>query len=304
MRPLELGLPLPTIRLPMNDGANRWSNIRGFAQRAEEMGFDTLWLPDELLWKFDPESEPIGTWECVAMAGATAAVTERVNVGTWVLSALHRNPGLSVKVAQAIDEISGGRFLFGFGAGHSGTQGKAFGYPPDKVVGRYEEALEIVIPAIREGTATYSGQYHSAFEQDNVPRGPSGSDMAVVLAGHGPRTIGLAVKYADIWSGYATESSQPEAFVNMLALVDSVCDQQGRDSATLGKSIGVFVELTEASVVAETGLGVPLRGGPSEMAEAVHRFAEMGVTMLEMIPAPFNDESMDRFAEMIEILDS
>ena len=157
MRPLELGLVLPTLGLPINEGFSNWNSIRSLASEAEEIGFDTLWLPDELLWKFPPDFVPMGTWECVAMASAVAAVTESVTVGTWVLSALHRNPGLTVKVAETIDEISNGRFLFGFGAGHSGSQGRAFGYPPDRTVGRYEEALNIIVPLLRGGAATYEG---------------------------------------------------------------------------------------------------------------------------------------------------
>lgn len=242
MRPLELGVVLPTIGLPINEGFGSWSRIGAIAADAERAGFDTVWVPDELLWKFPPDFEPMGTWECVAMASAVAATTESVTVGTWVLSALHRNPGLSVKVAETIDEISGGRFLFGFGAGHSGSQGEAFGFPPDQTVSRYEEALDVVVPLMRQGEASFAGRYHSAVEQNNVPRGPQGAGMRLMLAGHGPRTVGLAVKHADIWSGYATESSLPDAFVDLVNLVDHTCDEQGRDPKSLGKSIGVFLE--------------------------------------------------------------
>ena len=303
MRPLELGIPLPTIDLPINEGVDTWADYQRVALWAEEAGFDTVWLPDELLWKFEPDFTPMGTWECVAMTSAVAAVTSRVKVGTWVLSALHRNPGLTAKVAEAIDDISGGRFIFGLGAGHAGAQGKAFGYPEDKTVSRYAEALEIIVPLIREGTATFDGEYHSAFEQENTPRGPSGPAMPLMLAGHGPRTIGLAVKYGDIWSGFATESSLPSAFSDMLALVDRTCEEQGRDPVSLERSIGVFLELTDVRFAEEIGLGVPLRGTPAQVADQVLEFAGMGVTMLELIPGPFNLKSMDRLAELIEILD-
>ena len=190
MRPLQLGIALPTIDLPMNNDVNSWSSIQEIAIRAEHTGLDTVWIPDELLWKFPPDYTPMGAWECAVMASAVAAVTERITVGTWVLSALHRNPGLTVKVAEAIDEVSNGRFIFGLGAGHSGGQGKAFGYPPDKVVGRYEEALQIVVPLLRNGEATFEGEFHAAHEQNNTPRGPQKDKMPLFLAGHGPRTIG------------------------------------------------------------------------------------------------------------------
>lgn len=304
MRPLELGVVLPTIGLPMNQGYGSWSRISSVALEAEEVGFDTVWVPDELLWKFPPDFTPMGTWECVAMASAISVVTESVRVGSWVLSALHRNPGLTVKVAETIDEISGGRFLFGFGAGHSGTQGAAFGYPPDQTVGRYEEALNVVIPLLREGEATYVGQYHSALEQNNIPRGPQGERMRLLLAGHGPRTVGLAVKHADIWSGYATKSSLPDAFVDLVHLVERTCDEQARDPESLGKSIGVFLEPSDQGMAEAIGLGVPIVGPPSEAAERIHEFARMGVSMLELVPVPFNENAMEYMAELIGILDS
>lgn len=302
MRPLELGLPLPTIGLPANEEVHSWEGISQTAIQAEQIGFDTVWIPDELVWRFVPD-KPMGTWECVAIAAGVAAVTQDIKIGTWVLSALHRNPGLTVKAAETIDEISGGRFLFGFGSGHSGDQGEAFGYPPDFVVGRYEDALEIVVALLREGSVTYDGHYHSAFEQENTPRGPQLSEMPLILAGHGPRTIGLAVDHADVWSGYATTSSAPEAFMDLLTLVDRICGDKGRDPTTLERSVGVFLETTEGGLPDDAGLGVPLRGSPAEVAETVHEFAEMGVTMLEIVPSPSGPAAMEYFAELIGILD-
>jgi alkanesulfonate monooxygenase SsuD/methylene tetrahydromethanopterin reductase-like flavin-dependent oxidoreductase (luciferase family) len=126
-----------------------WETIRSQAVAAEEAGFDIVWAPDELLWRVPDWHGETGWWECVALTGALAAATSTIQVGTWVLSALHRSPGLSVKVAHTLDEISGGRFVLGLGSGHAGDQGKTFGYPMDKTVGRYEEALEILVPALK-----------------------------------------------------------------------------------------------------------------------------------------------------------
>src|SRR5262245_63041324 len=135
MRPLEIGLVLPVGQVFAVEGSTpRWSEIRELVVRAERMGFDIVWISDELLWRAT-EPNPLGFWEGVAMTGAVAASTSRIKVGTWILSALHRNPGLTAKVAETIDEVSGGRFVFGLGAGHAGSQGHAFGLPEDHVVG-------------------------------------------------------------------------------------------------------------------------------------------------------------------------
>jgi alkanesulfonate monooxygenase SsuD/methylene tetrahydromethanopterin reductase-like flavin-dependent oxidoreductase (luciferase family) len=141
------------------DGSTaRWVEIRDLAVRAEEIGFDTVWVADELLWR-PPDGVTHGWWECVAMTGAVAAATTRVKVGTWVLSALHRNPGITARAVETIDEISGGRFVFGLGSGHAGRQAHAFGLPEDRVFGRFEEAVEIIVPLLRQGRADFEGNW-------------------------------------------------------------------------------------------------------------------------------------------------
>src|SRR5690242_18576329 len=89
MRSLEIGLVLPMEQSWTEGATPRWTEIRELAARAEEIGFDTVWVPVELLWR-PADGEACGWWECVAMASAVAATTSRIKVGTWILSALHR----------------------------------------------------------------------------------------------------------------------------------------------------------------------------------------------------------------------
>jgi hypothetical protein len=117
---LEVGLVLPLFEQPESSEKPSWRRIATMAESVEAMGLDTVWIADELLWRIPDWPGPRGWWECVSIAGAVAATTSTIGVGTWVLSALHRNPRLTVKVAETIDEISGGRFVFGLGAGHAG----------------------------------------------------------------------------------------------------------------------------------------------------------------------------------------
>ena len=144
----RLGLVIITGQVGPERVTLRWTDIRVLALRAEEIGFDTVWAPDELLWR--PAGRPqFGVWDVVSMLGALAAVTSRVEIGSWVISALHRNPGITAKVAETIDEISGGRFIFGLGAGHAWPgQAQAFGLPEDHIYARFEEALEIIVPLL------------------------------------------------------------------------------------------------------------------------------------------------------------
>ena len=110
MPPFELGLVLLTGQTGPERTTQRWADIKAMALAAESIGFDIVWSNDELLWR-RVGAAPQGWWDGVSMAGAIAAVTSRIKVGTWVLSALHRNAGIIAKTVETLDEISGGRFL-------------------------------------------------------------------------------------------------------------------------------------------------------------------------------------------------
>jgi alkanesulfonate monooxygenase SsuD/methylene tetrahydromethanopterin reductase-like flavin-dependent oxidoreductase (luciferase family) len=299
---MKIGLVLPMLEAPADGGKPDWESIRRMAQLAEELGFDTVWIPDELLWRVDEWPGPRGWWECVAMAGAVAASTSRVEVGTWVLSALHRNPGLTAKVAETLDEISAGRFLLGLGSGHAGRQGEAFGYPPDHTIGRFDEALQIIVPLLREGRADFAGQYHRAVNLEQRPRGPRPGGIPLMLGGHRERTMGLAVRYADIWSAYATDSSLPDAFEPMLTQLDAICAAQGRDPASLGRSIGVFVEPTDDHRAEASGMGIPISGSLEEIGDRLRAFDDMGVTRLELVLWPNTAAALEAVAPVLSML--
>jgi alkanesulfonate monooxygenase SsuD/methylene tetrahydromethanopterin reductase-like flavin-dependent oxidoreductase (luciferase family) len=290
------------LERPQSGEKPPWVTIKTIAQRAEAIGFDTVWVADELLWRPPNWPGPRGFWEGVSMAGAVAASTSTIGVGTWVLSALHRNPGLTVKIAETLDEISDGRFLFGLGAGHAGNQGATFGYPEDKTVTRYEEALEIIVPALRGETVSWDGEYHRARDLEIRPRGPRPGRIPLMLGAHGPRTMRLAARHADIWSAFATESSVPEWFEPMLGRLEEACSDVGRDPGTLGRSVGVFVEPTDEHGAEAEGLGVPIAGSPAEIAETVGRFGEIGVTRVELVLWPGTEESLDAIEPAMGLL--
>ena len=304
MRPLKVGLVLPMLEAVPTGEKVPWSAVREQTLLAEEIGFDTVLIPDELLWRPAAWPGPRGFWECVSMTAAVAAATSRIEIGTWVLSTLHRNPGLTAKVVETIDEISGGRFLLGLGAGHAGKQGEAFGYPDDRTIGRYEEALQIIVPLLREGRADFHGEFHSATDLEQRPRGPRPGGVPIMLGGHGPRTMRLAVQHADIWSAFATESSLPAAFEAMLAGLDAACAAAGRDPGSLGRSIGVMVEPTDDHGAEAADLGVPITGTADEIAGTLSIFAAMGVTRIEVMLWPNTVAAVETMRPVLAALDA
>lgn len=299
---LKVGFVLETMEDPVVGATPRWTEVRQQAQAAEKAGFDTVWVVDELQWESDDWERPIGVWECVAVTGAVAASTQDIGVGTWVMSALHRNPALTARIAETLSEVSGGRFIFGFGSGHAGRQGEAFGFPLDYTVSRYEEALTLITEALSAGSATLEGKYHHATDLAMVPRPEGRPSIPLLLGGHGPRTMGLAAQHGDIWSAFATSSSQPEAFVDLLKKLEEVCAEVGRDYATLGKSIGVVVAPPGKDPTGLLADYKPIRGTVDEIAKTLAQFETMGCSSVELLAAGDQLETIESLAPVIELI--
>lgn len=299
MSGLRIGITLLTMEDPVSGEASTWEQLRGRARLAEEIGYDTVWVADELQWETEDWEEPRNWWECVALTGAIAASTDTIEVGTWVLSALHRNPGLTVRAAETLDEISGGRFIFGLGSGHAGRQGEAFGFPPNYTVSRYEEALSIITSLRDSGVTSFEGRFHQAKDQVLGPRSARSGPMPLMLGAHGPRTMRLAVDNADIWSAYATESSQPEAFAEMISRLNDICEAAGRDPKSLGRSIGVGVAAPGTEPTGWLADAGTIQGSTEQIVDTFGRFSEMGCTRLEVMTAGNPDKVIEGLAPVV-----
>jgi alkanesulfonate monooxygenase SsuD/methylene tetrahydromethanopterin reductase-like flavin-dependent oxidoreductase (luciferase family) len=302
VRSIELGLVLPMEESWTDGSTPRWSETRELALRAEAMGFDTVWIPDELLWR-PVDGQTRGWWECVAMAGAVAAATSRVKVGTWVLSALHRNPGITAKAVETLDEISGGRFVLGLGSGHAGRQAHAFGLPEDHVHGRFEEAVEIIVPLLRAGRADFEGTYHAARDLEHRPVGPRPGRIPIMMGAKGPKMLRLAALHADTWSWYVEERSDMSEFGPRLAALEAACVEVGRDPASIGRSAGIIVEPTEVTGAAEA-LGTPVSGSAEEIVDELRAFHAGGFTQIEILLWPRTLAALEAMAPVLELLDA
>jgi alkanesulfonate monooxygenase SsuD/methylene tetrahydromethanopterin reductase-like flavin-dependent oxidoreductase (luciferase family) len=290
---IEIGIVAPVYQTGAERRTVRWPEIRDIAVRAEAIGFDAVWVPDELVWFLEGEP-PVGVWEGVSMMGALAAVTSRVKLGSWVMSALHRNPGIIAKVVETLDEISGGRFVFGLGAGHAWPgQAHAFGLPEDKVFDRFDEALQVIVPLLREGRANFEGNYHAARELPQNPRGPRPGRIPLMIGGNGPKGQRAAVRSADIWSGW-TDKHVDEAY-GRIPTLEAICAEEGRDPKSIGRSIGVGVRpLPDAQKRDDI-----LTGTAEEIAGKIRSYGEAGYTQVELQFGPPTVEALEALAPVL-----
>src|SRR3954453_8353745 len=149
-KPMRGGVVMPIAGGDALDRAPSYADIRALARQAEAAGFDSIWVYDHLLFRF-PEQPTGGIWEAWTLLAALAEATERVELGTIVLCVPFRNPAVLAKMADTLEEISGGRLILGLGAGWHQPEFDAFGIPFAHKVDRFEEALQIIAPLLREG---------------------------------------------------------------------------------------------------------------------------------------------------------
>lgn len=305
-RPFKVGVFVPQFQMPWRDTGLRWADILATAQLAEEIGFDSYWLPDHLLFEFDNVHRQ-GAWDAWSLLAGLAAATQRIELAPLVACTSFRNPALIAKMADTIDEISGGRFILGLGAGWHKPEYDAFGFPHDHRVGRFAEALEIISTLLRTGQIDFDGAYYAARECELRPRGPRPGGPPILVGGKGDRMLRLTARFADAWNQDRQNSLAQVAALN--ARVDAACAEVGRDPATLERVIGVQVDLLneqrEATQPRQFAMHPwPLTGDPEDLAAQLRAYASERVSHLIVWIDPPTPAGIAAFAPVLEALDA
>jgi probable F420-dependent oxidoreductase len=294
---VKIGLLVYTANARPENTPRRYETIRAVATQAEADGFDSIWLADHLLYR-DADGTT-GIWECWTVLSALAEATRRVELGPLVLCNSLRNPAILAKMAITLDEVSQGRLILGIGAGWNEPEYQAFGLPFDHRVDRLEEALQVLLPLLRDGHADFAGRYYQARDCEIAPRGPRSAGPPLLVGGEGPRMLGLAARYGDLWNtGYMGE---PETMAEPLAKIAAACHQVGRDPATLGVTAFIGLWFPDLRPDRPKAFEHLLTGAPPEIAAAMRGYAQLGVPHIMFQCVPFNAESLRRLTEALRL---
>ncbi|MCI0583974.1 MAG: LLM class flavin-dependent oxidoreductase [Chloroflexi bacterium] len=301
-RPLRVGVQLPEVEREV-----RWPEYIAMARRAEELGFDSLWLGDHLLYRFDDGSSR-GPWEVWTMLAAIAASTSRITIGPLVAATAFHAPAMLAKMAATVDEISGGRLVLGLGAGWNETEFRAFGFPFDHRVDRFEEAFTIIRTLLREGAIDFDGKYFQARDCELQPRPARPGGPPLLIGSKGERMLRIALPHVEAWNVWFSDTDNSPAGVPPLRdLVDRIAREVGRDPATIERSVAVQVQLPGGigrvqGAYAEPRF-TPLTGTPDEMAEEMRAYAREGIAEVQLVLDPISLESIEAIASVLERLD-
>jgi alkanesulfonate monooxygenase SsuD/methylene tetrahydromethanopterin reductase-like flavin-dependent oxidoreductase (luciferase family) len=296
-----------------NQATPRWQDMLAFVRSAEAIGIDSLWLVDHFMWSADPwervvdtvgapVSGPYGVWEAWTTLAALAGSTSRIRLGTLVTCTGYRNPALLAKMADTVDEISGGRLVLGLGAGDYPAEHRRIGVPYERPVSRFEEALSIIVPLLRTGWVDFEGEIYSARDCGLRPRGPrpSGPPILIGSLGNGPRVLRLVAQHADVWNGWIPDRSDAAEVPALREAVDAACRAQGRDPLTLARTVAVAVAFS-GPMCERPG---SITGTPEEIARALRSFAAEGIDEIQIRLFPNDPATVERFGDTLEQLDA
>jgi len=302
-RPLKVGVQLPEVEYVAS-----WPQQREMARVAEGIGLDSVWVGDHLLYRGDGRPTR-GPWEAWTTLAALAAVTERVELGPLVSPTTFHNPGMLAKKAATVDEISGGRLVLGLGAGWNEAEYRAYGYPFDHRVSRFEEAFTIVRTLLREGRCDFHGAYFDLDDCELLPRGPRPSGPPLMVGSMGERMLAITLPHVQAWNAWFTWfGNTPEGYRPLRDTVDAACRAVGRDPAQVARTVAFFVAFPNARGRQLGDLKrpdvVPYPSDPGRIADALQAFAAEGVSHVQLILDPIDATTIAALEPALQALDA
>lgn len=301
-RPLKIGIQLPEV-----ERVAPWSELAAMARRAEEVGFDSLWVGDHLLYR-NPGEEPKGPWEAWSLLAALAAITNRIELGPLVAATSFHNPAMLAKKAATVDEISGGRLILGLGAGWNEPEYLAYGFPYDRRVARFTEAFTIIRTLLQEGAIDFDGEFYQLRDCLLVPRGPRPQGPPLMIGSEGPKMLAVTLPHVASWNAwYAWFGNTAAGLAPLMAKVDAACLAAGRDPQTVERTCAVLVAMSGAEGrptgdVTDRGCA-PLTGSTEDLANEMRAFAEAGIPHVQLVLDPNTIEAIEEFAPVLARLD-
>ena len=298
---MKVGIQLPEVEREV-----RWPELRQMIRLIEDVGFDSIWVGDHLLYR-SGGAEASGPWEAWSQLAAIAAITDRVELGPLVAATPFHSPAMLAKKAATIDEISGGRLILGLGAGWNQPEFAAFGFPYDNRVSRFEEAFTIIRTLLRDGAIDFQGTYYSARDCEILPRGPRPQGPPIMIGSRGPRMLGIAAPFMDQWNAwYAWFGNDVTRFPPIIDKLDNALLAAGRDPVEVERSAAMLIQLGggEGRLAGdpERGVALPFQGTPEEIAAQIAAYGELGISHMQLVLEPITVQSIEAVAEVLPLL--
>ena len=254
--------------------------------------FGSVWVSDHMMegdrYRIEPWTQMV--WIAARFPGVT--------LGHNVLANSYRHPPLMAKMAASIQELSGGRFILGYGAGWLEPEYLAYGYefPSARVrIAQMEEGVQLIRAMWRVSPANFEGDYYHVRDAFCEPR--PDPVPPILIAGEGEQFLLRAVaRHADWWLSYG---HRPEVLRHKMAVLADHCRDAGRDPAAIRKATPLTMYLDRDAAAARRWAGDAVNaeqpafaGDPAALIDRLTELGEMGFDMIQC-----------RFAKMLDTAD-
>jgi alkanesulfonate monooxygenase SsuD/methylene tetrahydromethanopterin reductase-like flavin-dependent oxidoreductase (luciferase family) len=276
---MKIGIQLPEVEREV-----RWPEYLVMARAAEEVGFESVWLGDHLLYD-SPERAP---WEAWTLLSALAAATTTVRLGPLVACAGFHPPAVLAKMASTVDEVSGGRFVLGLGAGWNRREFDAFGIPYDRRVSRFEEGFAIIGGLLRGERVSLNGTYHSVADAILLPK--PARRTPIMIGSNGKRMLSIALPHVQAWNTWWDDYyNDPEGLAKLIT------------------DIGIPKTVTRSACMLVQLDGLPVERRPegmkaveqSRFAEHIRELGEAGADEVIVVASPITERAIRTLGRLL-----
>jgi probable F420-dependent oxidoreductase len=293
--------------------------LRTVAQRAEDLGYDHVWVSDHIILPkkvdsfypyaadgvatFKPD-EPY--YEPLAALNFIAGCTQRIRLGTHVLIIPYRNPVLTAKILSTLDVLSGGRLILGAGVGWMEEEFKAMGLDTYKERGAVtDEYLQIYKELWTKEDASFDGKYYQISDTGFEPKPVQKPHPPIWIGGHSGPAVRRAARYGDGWMPIGLRPPailEPEELSGKIARLRKLTVEAGRPENAVSLTFSTGVVFNDAAGSSRTWM----QGNPEQIASDLRQYQDLGVsnfiinfqggTVLEL------QENMERFSREVMTL--
>jgi probable F420-dependent oxidoreductase len=266
------------------------------ARKAEELGFESLWIPEHLAVPVEmrspypysadgkfPGGAGVALHDPFVALAYVAACTTRIKLGTGVFVLPLRNALAVAKAVASLDVLSNGRFLFGVGIGWCADEFEAVGMPFADRAARTREAIRMMKQLWSEATPAFEGRFHRFPPLGFSPKPVQQPHPPIIMGGESAAALKRAAALGDGWIGV---EHTPESAAALIARLRAHADAAGRDLSgfeiTVGPKPGLRIDAAAARAFADAGVHrlivfspgfVPRAKIESELFPVMERFA-------------------------------
>lgn len=293
---MKIGVQLPEVEYEV-----LFADLVAMARLAEDVGFDSLWLGDHLL--YDLPVGPRGPWEVWTSLAALAASTTRIELGPLVASTSFHAPAMLAKMAATVDAISGGRLVLGLGAGWNRREYDAFGFPYDHRVSRFEEAFTIIRTLLTDGEIDFHGAYYDVDHAVLHPRSPRPGGPPLWVGSVRERMQAITLPHVQAWNVWWSDyGNTPDGFAELKAGIDERIDALGR-AGEVEATCAVFLQLPGGGgrqMGDYVGREIAaIEGPPDELAEHLRAFERAGAAHVQLVVDPIVPSSIELLGDVL-----